>query len=452
MDKTHFIKKLSDEIQRDNLAYFLGAGVSIKSGYSDWKSLMKDIAEELNLNIEIEDDMISIAQYYKNRHRSRSRLNQKITDEFGRKAEPNSLLSILCRLPVRSIWTTNYDDLIEREFDYIDRILDVKRRQIDLSISKPHRDATLYKIHGDITEPDKAVITRDDYESFDHTRGLFTKHLIGELISKTFVFVGYSFSDPNFIQILSKIRMSLLENKREHFYIVKKVTDEYERIKQKLKIDDLLEYGINTLEIDDYDEITDIFKEIRQVVYKDNVFISGSAHEYLEYSNEIEAKNLIKEIAHELIKNNYKVYSGYGLGVGEYVVEGIIKGLSEKAVIPNDPFTLKIFPQKTINEKSKNEMWKGLREDLISQCRTAIFVFGNKIQGDKVVLANGMLEEFEIAVSHNLRLIPIPTTGYMAKNLFNQNREICSIDETLISSFDNSLIIDSIKKLLKVRG
>lgn len=452
MDKKQFIVKISQEIQRDNLAYFLGAGVSIKSGYSDWKSLMKDIADELNLNIEIEDDMISIAQYYKNRHKSRNRLNQKITDEFGRKAEPNDLIKIICRLPVRSIWTTNYDELIEKEFDNINRNIDVKRRINDLSISKPNRDAILYKIHGDITEPDKAVITRDDYESFDETRGLFTKLLIGELISKTFLFVGYSFSDPNFIQILSKIRMSMLENKREHFYIVKKVTDEYDRIKQKLRIEDLLEYGINTLEIDEYDEITEIFKEIRQNVYKNNVFISGSAFQYSEYSDETQARSLISNLAVELIRNNYKVFSGYGLGVGEFVVEGIIKGLSEKDSIPIDPFKLKIFPQKTSSEKSKKELWTGLREDLISQCRIAIFIFGNKQQDGGVVLANGMKEEFEIAKAHNLKLIPIPITGYQARNLYNENKDLCTVSDGILSDNNAMKIIREIIDLLKERG
>lgn len=373
MNRSIFINDVTKEILNQSATLFLGAGVSMGSGFSDWKTLMSDICLELELDIKKENDMISIAQYYQNRIRNRHKLNQKIIDEFDSKAQGSELLSILCQLPISSIWTTNYDKLIEKEYDNLNRILDVKIRQKDLAISKPNREATLFKIHGDISEPDKAVITRDDYERFDVDKALFVKYLTSELVSKSFIFVGYSFNDPNFNQILSKIRIELLENKRNHYYIVKKETDCYEKIRQKLKIDDLLEYGIQTLEIDNYDELVDIFNEIRHNVYKKSVFISGSAAEYVNSIGEPETKQLITNLTKNLILNDYTVVNGHGLGVGEYVVRGIVNGLADKSNVPNNPYVIKVFPQSIAKEKTKKELWTALRENLISQCRTAVF-------------------------------------------------------------------------------
>ena len=45
-----------------------------------------------------------------------------------------------------------------------------------------------------------------------------------------------------------------------------------------------------------------------------------------------------------------------------------------------------------------------------------LFVFGNKNGGS--TLANGMRQEFEIALAKGLRVIPIGSTGFMAEQLW----------------------------------
>jgi len=449
MKKQAFIKEITTEIQAKRASLFLGAGVSRGSGFSDWKSMMKDIAEELDLDIEKENDLISIAQYYQNRTRNRHKLNQKIIEEFDRKAEENELLSVLCQLPISSLWTTNYDGLIEKEFINLNKVLDVKRRQNDLAVSKANREATLYKIHGDVTEPDKAVITRDDYERFDIDKGLFVKYLTSELISRCFIFIGYSFNDPNFNQILSKIRIELLENKRTHYYVVKKETNEYDRIRQKLKIEDLLEYGIQTLEIDDYPELVEIFSEIRNNVYSKNIFISGSAADYSEFSNEIDSQALIRNLSCELISKDFTVVNGHGIGVGDYVVQGIVEGLANKDNIPENPFVIKVFPQHIDKYKTKQELWTSLRENMLSQCRTAIFMFGNKNEGGNIVSAKGILQEYEIALKYKLNIILVASTGYQTKAIADQLQDAELHNVTVIMTKDKNQIISEIVTILQ---
>ena len=52
-------------------------------------------------------------------------------------------------------------------------------------------------MHGDCLDPSTCVITKDDYELYNETRQLFTTALQGDLVSKTFLFIGFSFEDPN---------------------------------------------------------------------------------------------------------------------------------------------------------------------------------------------------------------------------------------------------------------
>ena len=140
--------------------------------------------------------MIEITQYYVNKKRSRSSINQKIMSEFTKNVQLNDNILILTRLPITTYWTTNYDRLIEEGLQKNNRRVDVKIDQESLAQSLPDRDAILYKMHGDVMNPAKAVLTKDDYEKYEIDHRLFRTALQGDLINKTFLFIGFSFEDP----------------------------------------------------------------------------------------------------------------------------------------------------------------------------------------------------------------------------------------------------------------
>ena len=54
-------------------------------------------------------------------------------------------------------------------------------------------------------------------------RQLFTTALQGDLVSKTFLFIGFSFEDPNLKYILSRIRNLLDANRRTHYCLLEKI-------------------------------------------------------------------------------------------------------------------------------------------------------------------------------------------------------------------------------------
>ena len=74
---------------------------------------------------------------------------------------------------------------------------DVKHKTSHLPRTIPKRDVVIYKMHGDAESPDEAVIAKNDYQIYMQSRGPFVTALSGELVSKTFLFLGFSFSDPN---------------------------------------------------------------------------------------------------------------------------------------------------------------------------------------------------------------------------------------------------------------
>lgn len=437
-------KIIINQIKNDELAIFAGAGMSIGAGYVSWKELLRDIAEEINLEVDKESDLVSVAQYHYNKY-SRNKLDQKILNEFSNVANENPLVNVICKLPIRTIWTTNYDKLIEDTYKKFNKSVHVKVTNQQLAISLHNKDCELFKIHGDKDDPSNAVITRDDYETFFRQKSLFVNRLISDLLSKTFVFIGYSFGDPNFEHVLSTIRYDLMGKSRVHYCFQRKVSKDdfdsedefnYANIKQELKIEDLKKYNIYTILVDQYDDITTIFSNVLFELTKKNIFVSGAADIYDDFGTDKEAKKFITTIAYELTKKEYSIISGYGLGVGGYVNDGIIRSINENDLPMHDQYIIRPFPQGINQEEDKKSFWTNHRRNLISKSSVSIFLFGNKIVEGEIKLSNGMKEEFEISREMGNIIIPIASTGYMSKEIYK------TIIRTDIPDYIKKLISD----------
>jgi hypothetical protein len=450
-------RKYLEALQEGNAAIFAGAGLSVESGLVNWKELLREIANDIGLDVDKESDLIAVAQYHKNERMSRGSINQEIICHLTKNSKINKKHLLLSRLPIKWYWTTNYDDLIEQALEKGKKNVDVKISQENLAISKPKADVIVYKMHGDINYPETAVVTKDDYEVYNIKKGLFTTALRGDLVSKTFLFIGFSFEDPNLEYILSRIKILLEENQRQHFAFLKKVHRNdfesekdyfYAMNKQELRVKDLHRYSICSLLLDNYDEINRILEDIEKLYYLNKVFISGSADDYGEWNKE-DAITFMHDLSRELIKNEFKVVSGFGVGVGSVIINGALAEIYDsKYCNISEYLELRPFPQiPSINEnlEKSRDLY---RNEMISKCGIAIFIFGNK-KGDnnKIVDAEGVYKEFKIAKENNLIVIPIGSTGFMSKIIFNEIlRDINNYPylENYINILENSLNTEDI--------
>lgn len=466
-----FIAKYVEEIENNNAAVFVGAGFSKSAGYADWKSLLKDIALELGLDIDREQDLVSLAQYHCTENGNRADINTMLVKEFSAKKEISENHRILSRLPIFSYWTTNYDSLIEDALSEAQKAVDVKHNNSHLSVTIPGRDAVVYKMHGDKSCPNDTIIIKDDYEKYYRVHAPFLTALSGDLISKTFLFLGFSFSDPNINYILSRLRIDYGEqNIKKHYAIMRKVCRsdykddnigkadyEYAKRKHELFVSDLKRYNIKALLIDDYSEITSILREIEKRINRKNIFISGSAAEYGEYDGK-EASEFIQLLSKALIKKGYNLISGFGLGVGSDVIIGALNEIYMNCrTINKERLLLRPFPQGIENDDTRNKLWTQYREDMISRAGISIFIFGNKMDSasGNIVCANGVKSEYEIAKKHDNLIVPIGCTGYVANEIWNDvaaNLEDFypgKVDEQLESAFNNLNVKCDLKSLVQ---
>jgi hypothetical protein len=156
-------------------------------------------------------------------------------------------------------------------------------------VTRRRTDVTIYKMHGDKSIPAEAILTKEDYETYNTTRELFTIALKGDLAKRTFLFLGFSFADPNVMYILGRVKQLLETNSRKHYCILKaptpddyedKEAGEYQCKRFSHWLDDLRRYNIQPVLIERYEEGPEILTELNRRSHLRDVFISGSAADF----------------------------------------------------------------------------------------------------------------------------------------------------------------------------
>lgn len=137
---------------------------------------------------------VEIAEYIKN--------NCTLKEEYQ---EEIDALKKLSEKSISGVITTNYDKLLEDVFDgYASYV-----GQHELIFSALQGVAEIYKIHGDIKNPDSIVINEEDYLEFDSKSAYLAAKLLTIFMEYPIIFLGYSISDANILKIINSIVLCL---------------------------------------------------------------------------------------------------------------------------------------------------------------------------------------------------------------------------------------------------
>lgn len=153
---------------------------------------------------------------------------------------------------IGSVITTNYDRMIEEMFSFTPLIGN------DILLSNPY--GSVYKIHGCVTEPDKIIITEDDYKEFKGRYELIRAQLLSLFIHNPIIFIGYNIGDKNIKDILKTIFSYVNYNSekakliRDNFLLVEfeKGSTNVDVVEHDIDIDGFQTIRINKLKTDNF--------------------------------------------------------------------------------------------------------------------------------------------------------------------------------------------------------
>ena len=117
MKEERFIKEVAKKLKNGMCDLFVGSGISAPSKLLTWSDFLTHFLDDLDIQIKDGDDLPLLAQYvvYHNAG-NRNIIAQAICDTFGRDYPINNYHRILSSFPICTIWTTNYDKLLEKAF------------------------------------------------------------------------------------------------------------------------------------------------------------------------------------------------------------------------------------------------------------------------------------------------------------------------------------------------
>jgi hypothetical protein len=441
-----------------NASLFVGAGLSQAAGYPGWVGLLEPLREDADLP-PIPHDSPLLAQYYvDSKPGGQDLLEAHILESIARvPANITKGHQFLAQLPVADIWTTNYDTLLERampgirvvasEADMVERRLPTKRR--------------LTKMHGSLRLDSanwmaRPIITRSSYESYEHNYPRIWSLLRSTYLTRTFLFLGFSFLDPN-IEILLRLSRSLFDRGApEHFTVLRTPIDSSERRMHELRVRDLERSGVAVCEIADYGELVPFLERLVRRTREPVLFVSGS-----DPGDAPPVRDIGKKLAHRLADLGLEIVS---LAGAAGLAVSFPFGFALDAYKRYDPSRIRFYFRKAESGRTKaapplearvgTAVYTGKsREetlsDLLPQMRAMVVLGG----GDRTRM------EVEQAQALRLPIVPLPSSGGTARWLYGKHSVTdlmqTDIDPKIelhwgnLASVDDDIVVGAAQKLVQ---
>lgn len=205
---------LRTAIESGGCTLFIGAGlgdhIRDQNGNAapSANTLAKQLADKFKIEVKSEFDLSQIAQLIE----LRIGRDELITFLRSRLSglQPDKMLQWLFSLRWSSVFTTNYDNAIEKAYEILPN---PTQNPITISAASqfvdhdPRFEIPIYHIHGSLfgDVKHKILITEEDYARFRERRRMMFELLKTKFASSPVLYIGYSNLDPNWKVIISEI-------------------------------------------------------------------------------------------------------------------------------------------------------------------------------------------------------------------------------------------------------
>lgn len=429
-----FINLVAEEILQENISLFLGAGSSIQYSAPSWDTLLNSACSEYKIGSNIDT-----AQYAELTGLDiKAEISKKFSMiKFENIKKEDTYLNYLLDFNYKSIWTTNYDDIIEK-------VLVQKAKKIRTIYKYSHFQELsypggcfLFKINGSYIDPKTIVITKEDFINYRKSHEAYLILLKRELLCHCFLFLGCSFED-DILRMCIKDILNCVDNSAEnystnHFAIIaEKDCKKLEYISKDLSS----HYNIKCLTVSNVKYSYQIAYGIFCKVKYNSIFISG-AKKYIRHSAD---ENIGKKVCQDLVNafmniqdSPYKFICGMGMSIGHFICGTIKQKCNEKNL--NRYLQMEPFPFTSQEDNEKH------RESMIKKAGIFIFIFGD-FENTNNIEESGMWKEYlQAKKNKNNIIIALPCgDDSISKQIYKiELAENCSFSaryHELIKQFD----------------
>ncbi len=188
--------KLKEVYARGAVVPFVGAGLSVSSGYPGWTAFLKQHIRETAINPEEFDQILRAGQYEEAAQKLADALgpafNEAVENAFGRSRDISGCVQLLPHVFDSCVITTNFDDVTKRCYEaagkpFSEELSGEHSRELPRKLAEGKR--ILLKLHGTSTSPRGRILTAAEYKKH-YGDGEELQKAIEAICSKTLLFVG----------------------------------------------------------------------------------------------------------------------------------------------------------------------------------------------------------------------------------------------------------------------
>lgn len=201
------IDQFISRLDTQNTVLLFGSGSSLPSGAPSVGTLISHYAKQFK--IPAEGYSLSEITSLSEGKSSRSSVIRELR-KFCADLKPTGGLKNLPLYNWKSIFTTNYDDLVEQVYAARKKRLRVYDSNFSFTTGDPSPDCVLFKLHGTIEKDicdghtSQIILTEGDYEQTESYREYLYDRLRGDLAGSDLVIIGHSLADQDIKSIVSR--------------------------------------------------------------------------------------------------------------------------------------------------------------------------------------------------------------------------------------------------------
>lgn len=214
-DNKQRFHKLKEIFRRNKLTPFIGAGLSMPSGFPSWKGFLYEVQKESGADFSIFEEHIHKGEYEEAAQLlfdvDEGHLQEHLENQFGKSPNLGELQGIICRLPEffkETIITTNYDDLIKKiyanqDIHFDQEVFGIDAEEFKKLFGEGYR--ILLKLHGTFISKNKRVLTQDDYQRHYSEHNILKTCVMESLFPQSLLFLGCSLDKDRTLQCMAEI-------------------------------------------------------------------------------------------------------------------------------------------------------------------------------------------------------------------------------------------------------
>ena len=204
------MESLITALAQRRVILFAGAGISMGLKLPSWSQLIARMAGELGFDPDVFNsygNFQSLAEYYVLEKGSIGPLRSLMDREWHSKEihiEESAVHRLLLDLNFPILYTTNYDRWLEAAHEQIKRDY-VRIAKVDDMVKIREGVPQIVKFHGDFDDDSSLVLTESSYFDRLEFQSALDLKLRADVLGRSVLFVGYSFSDLNIRYLFYKL-------------------------------------------------------------------------------------------------------------------------------------------------------------------------------------------------------------------------------------------------------